>query len=53
MVALIEHVWATPLLAAVSRANGFEVFNEWVEPMQIMEAGGKFIAWPVGEDSES
>ena len=42
VVALIEHLWAAPLLAAVSRANGFELFNEWLEPTQIMEAGGKF-----------
>ena len=35
-----------PLLAAVSRANGFEMFNDWVEPTQIMEAGGKFVASP-------
>ena len=32
VVALFEHLWAAPLLAAVARANGFEMFNEWVEP---------------------
>ena len=53
VIALIEHIWATPLLEAVSRANGFEMFNEWVEPTQIMEAGGKFVAGPVADDSES
>jgi hypothetical protein len=52
-VALIEHLWAKPLLAAVSRANGFEMFNEWVEPTQIMEAGGRFAAKPAADDSQS
>jgi hypothetical protein len=41
-VALIEHVWAAPLLDAVARANGFELMNEWVKPLQIMAAGGEF-----------
>jgi hypothetical protein len=40
---LIEYVGAAPT-AAVSRANGFEMFNDWVEPTQIMEAGGRFAA---------
>jgi uncharacterized membrane protein len=52
-VALIEHLWAKPLLAAVSRANGFEMFNEWVEPTQIMEAGGRFAAKPAADDRRS
>ena len=41
-VALMEHVWAEPFLGAVSRANGFELLNEWVTPIQIMETGGAF-----------
>ena len=41
-VALIEHLWAAPLLAAVSRAAGSELINEWVRPQQIMAAGGSF-----------
>jgi hypothetical protein len=41
-VALIEHVWAIPFLAAVSRANGLELMNEWVLPQLIMETGGEF-----------
>jgi hypothetical protein len=48
-VALIEHLWAKPLLAAVSRANGFEMFNDWVEPTQIMEAGGRFVPKPAAD----
>ena len=53
VVALIEHLWAAPLLAAVTRADGFEMLNEWVEPQQIMEAGGKFGAKRVADDSQS
>jgi uncharacterized membrane protein len=41
-VALIEHLWARPLLDAVARAQGFEMLNEWVEPTQIMATGGTF-----------
>ena len=52
-VVLFEHIWAAPLLAAVARANGFEMFNDWVEPTQIMEAGGKFLPKAVADDSES
>jgi uncharacterized membrane protein len=53
VVALIEHVWAAPLLAAVGRANGYEMFNDWVEPTQIMAAGGKFTLQPAADDSQS
>jgi uncharacterized membrane protein len=53
VVVLFEHLWAKPLLEAVSRANGFEMFNEWVEPLQVMEAGGKFVAKAVADDSKS
>ena len=41
-VALIEHLWARPLLDAVARAQGFEMLNEWVEPTEIMATGGSF-----------
>ena len=34
-MALIEHLWAEPFLGPVSRANGFELLNEWVTPIQI------------------
>jgi hypothetical protein len=53
VIVLFEHTWAVPLLAAVSRANGFEMFNEWLEPMQVMEAGGRFAAKRVADDSQS
>ena len=52
-VVLFEHLWAKPLLAAISRANGFEMFNEWVEPTQIMEAGGRFVTKPAADDRRS
>ena len=42
VLVLFEHLWAAPLLAAVARANGFELLNEWLEPPQVMEAGGQF-----------
>jgi hypothetical protein len=51
-VALIEHLWAEPFLAAVARASGFELLNEWVLPTQIMETGGRFsrqVSWEEGE----
>jgi hypothetical protein len=51
-VVLFEHVWSAPLLDAISRANGFELLNEWVLPVQIMETGGTFArrrAWNDGE----
>ena len=51
-VALIEHLWAEPFLAAVSRANGFELLNEWVLPTQIMETGGTFARRVTWDDSE-
>jgi uncharacterized membrane protein len=53
VVALIEHVWAEPLLAAVTRANGFEMVNEWLDPPQVMEAGGRFIVKPADGDRSS
>jgi hypothetical protein len=39
---LIEHLWSRPLREAIIRAGGFEIVNEWVEPLQIMVAGGSF-----------
>jgi uncharacterized membrane protein len=47
-VVLIEHVWAKPLHEAVGRAQGFELLNEWVDPLQIMIAGGSFDDAPAG-----
>ena len=39
---LIEHLWSRPLREAIQRAGGFEIVNEWAEPLQIMVAGGSF-----------
>ena len=50
-VALIEHLWARPLLDAVARAQGFEMVNEWVEPTQVMAAGGTFARKPAHKDT--
>ncbi len=41
-VALIEHLWAVEFFAAIARANGLELLNEWVQPQRVMETGGKF-----------
>ena len=41
-IALIEHLWAKPLFEAIERARGFELSNDWVDPVQIMVAGGSF-----------
>ena len=49
-VALIEHLWARPLFDAIARAQGFEMLNEWVEPQQIMSAGGSFALRRVHKD---
>ena len=53
VVVLIEHLWAAPLLAAVSRANGVELLNEWLAPPQIMQAGGEFRVEPAGDERRS
>jgi uncharacterized membrane protein len=50
-VALLEHLWARPLLDAVARAQGFEMLNEWVEPTQIMAAGGSFAGKRTSKDT--
>ena len=51
-VVLFEHVWAKPLTEAVQRAQGFELANEWVEPLQIMVAGGSFGESPLQRERE-
>ena len=48
-VVLFEHLWAVPLLEAVTRAKGLELFNEWVRPEAVLAAGGSF-ALDVGEE---
>lgn len=38
-IALIEHVWAVPLRAAIAKAGGVAVSDEWVHPLDLVEAG--------------
>ncbi|WP_028048366.1 hypothetical protein [Cellulomonas sp. URHD0024] len=38
-IALIEHVWATPLRAAIARAGGVPVSDGWVHPLDLVEVG--------------
>jgi uncharacterized membrane protein len=38
-VALIEHVWAIPLRAAIARAGGVPVTDEWVHPLDLVDIG--------------
>jgi uncharacterized membrane protein len=36
---LIEHLWAKDLIAAVERAGGRELSNDWLKPDEILHAG--------------
>jgi uncharacterized membrane protein len=38
-IALIEHVWAVPLRAAIAKAGGVAVSDEWVHPLDLLEIG--------------
>jgi len=38
-IALIEHVWAVPLRAAIAKAGGVAVSDEWVHPLDLVEIG--------------
>jgi uncharacterized membrane protein len=38
-LALIEHRWALPLLDAITRADGYEVSNRWVNVDDLFEIG--------------
>ena len=38
-IALIEHMWAAPLRAAVARAGGVPVSDAWVHPLDLVEVG--------------
>ena len=42
-IALIEHVWAVPLRAAIAKAGGVAVSDEWVHPLDLVEIG--LLAW--------
>jgi uncharacterized membrane protein len=36
---LLEHLWIKPLLDAVTRANGYELSNDWVSPERLLAFG--------------
>jgi uncharacterized membrane protein len=38
-IALIEHLWAIPLRAAIAKAGGVAVSDEWVHPLDLVEIG--------------
>ncbi len=38
-IALIEHLWATPLRAAIARAGGVPISDNWVHPLDLVEIG--------------
>ena len=46
-IALVEHIWAKPLQAAIARANGVEISNDWLKTDELIArgiAGGGFDA---------
>jgi hypothetical protein len=38
-IALVEHVWAKPLKAAIARAGGMEVENDWLRLDELVAIG--------------
>jgi hypothetical protein len=38
-IALIEHVWAKPLRAAIRRADGVEIANSWLRVEDLIRIG--------------
>ena len=38
-IALIEHVWAKPLRAAIKRADGIEIANSWLQVEDLIRVG--------------
>jgi hypothetical protein len=38
-IALIEHLWATPLRDAIAHAGGVPVSDAWVHPLDLIEIG--------------
>jgi uncharacterized membrane protein len=38
-LALVEHVWAKPLQAAITRADGVELGNEWLKTDELIARG--------------
>jgi uncharacterized membrane protein len=38
-IALIEHVWATPLRDAIANAGGLTLADEWIHPLDLVGLG--------------
>lgn len=38
-IALVEHIWAKPLQAAIARAQGVEVSNDWLKVDELIARG--------------
>ena len=38
-IALIEHLWAKPLRAAIARADGYEIANDWLKLDELIALG--------------
>ena len=38
-IALVEHIWAKPLQAAIARANGVELTNDWLKVDDLIARG--------------
>jgi uncharacterized membrane protein len=38
-IALVEHIWAKPLQAAIARAQGTELGNEWLKVDELIASG--------------
>jgi uncharacterized membrane protein len=52
-IALVEHVWAKPLKAAITRAGGMEIDNDWLKFDELVAMGLRS-SLPAGDvDSEA
>jgi hypothetical protein len=38
-IALVEHLWAKPLKAAIARAGGIEIDNDWLRLDELVAVG--------------
>jgi hypothetical protein len=38
-IALVEHIWAKPLQAAIARAHGVEIGNDWLKVDELIARG--------------
>lgn len=52
-IALIEHVWAKPLRAAIARADGIEIANDWLRPDDLIAVGMSMAAEADGAPDEA